>query len=113
MAAAFIRALQGNHPKYWKAASLMKHLLANSNEETRAFSSSNFDDRLLREYYALPFQMGVEEGGSKAYMAAYNKVNEIPMMVNPLLQELTIKEWGQNGIIVHGWRSLKAVNLAS
>ncbi len=107
MAAALIRGLQGNHPKYWKVASLMKHFLANSNEDTRTFSSSNFDERLLREYYALPFQMGVQEGGSRAYMAAYNKVNEVPMMVNPLLRELTIKEWGQNGIICTDGGALK------
>ncbi len=96
---AFIKGLQGNNPNYWQAASLMKHFLANSNENTRTSSSSDFDARLLHEYYAYPFQMGVEKGGSRAYMAAYNKVNQVPMMVSPLLKELTVDQWGQNGII--------------
>lgn len=99
MAAAFIRGLQGNDEKYWQTASLMKHFLANSNEDGRTYTSSDFNERLWREYYALPFKMGVVEGGSRAYMAAYNKVNGIPAMVHPMLKEITEKEWGQNGII--------------
>ncbi|WP_125718115.1 glycoside hydrolase family 3 C-terminal domain-containing protein [Flavobacterium ustbae] len=99
MTVAFVKGLQGNHPKYWQTASLMKHFLANSNEDGRTYTSSDFDERLWREYYALPFQMGVVEGGSRAYMAAYNKVNGIPAMVHPMLKNITQKEWGQNGII--------------
>lgn len=96
---AFVKGLQGNNPKYWQTASLMKHFLANSNEDGRTYTSSDFDERLFREYYAKPFQMGVEDGGSRAYMAAYNKVNGIPAMVHPMLKDITVKEWGQNGII--------------
>ncbi len=99
MTVAFVKGLQGNNSKYWQTASLMKHFLANSNEDGRTYTSSDFDERLWREYYALPFQMGVVEGGSRAYMAAYNKVNGIPAMVHPMLKNITQKEWGQNGII--------------
>lgn len=99
MTVAFVKGLQGNNSKYWQTASLMKHFLANSNEDGRTNTSSDFDERLWREYYALPFQMGVVEGGSRAYMAAYNKVNGIPAMVHPMLKNITQKEWGQNGII--------------
>ncbi|REE82106.1 beta-glucosidase [Lutibacter oceani] len=96
---AFIKGLQGNDPNYWQTASLMKHFLANSNEDGRTYTSSNFNERLWREYYSFPFKMGVTKGGSRAYMAAYNKVNGIPAMVHPMLKEITQKEWGQNGII--------------
>jgi beta-glucosidase len=99
MTVAFVKGLQGNNSKYWQTASLMKHFLANSNEDGRTYTSSDFDERLWREYYALPFQMGVVQGGSRAYMAAYNKVNGIPAMVHPMLKNITQKEWGQNGII--------------
>ena len=99
MAVAYIKGLQGNDPKYWTTAALMKHFLANSNENGRDSSSSNFDDRLFREYYSVPFRMGVFEGGSRAYMASYNKVNGIPQTVNPMLIDVTVNEWGQNGII--------------
>ncbi|MDP4264903.1 MAG: glycoside hydrolase family 3 C-terminal domain-containing protein [Bacteroidota bacterium] len=98
MVQAYVRGLQGNDPKYWMAASLMKHFLANSNENERAHSSSDFDERLFREYYSVPFRMGIEQG-SRAFMAAYNKYNGIPMMVHPVLKEIAVNEWGQNGII--------------
>jgi beta-glucosidase len=99
MATAFIKGLQGDDPKYWLTASLMKHFLANSNENGRAGSSSDFDDRLLREYYSVPFRMGVMDGGSRAYMASYNAHNGIPMTVHPMLKDMTVHEWGLDGII--------------
>jgi beta-glucosidase len=99
MAVAYIKGLQGNDPKYWMTAALMKHFLANSNENGRDSSSSDFDERLFREYYSLPFRMGVQQGGSRAYMASYNDVNGVPQAVNPMLKNITIDEWGQNGII--------------
>jgi beta-glucosidase len=95
----FIKGLQGDHPKYWKTASLMKHFLANSNENGRDSTSSNFNDRLFREYYSYPFYKGVTEGGSRAYMTAYNSYNGIPCTVHPMLKSITIDQWGQNGII--------------
>ncbi|WP_029034430.1 glycoside hydrolase family 3 C-terminal domain-containing protein [Salinimicrobium terrae] len=96
---AFVKGLQGNDSNYWQTASLMKHFLANSNEDGRTYTSSDFDERLWREYYALPFKKGILEGGSRAYMAAYNKVNGIPATVHPMLKKITVNEWGQNGII--------------
>ncbi|NDV67963.1 glycoside hydrolase family 3 C-terminal domain-containing protein [Dysgonomonas sp. 25] len=95
---AFVKGLQGDDKRYWKSASLMKHFLANSNEDGRDSTSSNFDDRLFHEYYAYPFRKGIEEGGSRAYMAAYNSWNDIPMTIHPIL-DYTRNEWGQNGII--------------
>ena len=99
MTVAYSKGLQGEHPKYWKTASLMKHFLANSNENNRFFNSSNFDERLFREYYSYGFYRGVTEGGSRAYMASYNAYNAIPAHVHPVLKDVTVKEWGQNGII--------------
>jgi beta-glucosidase len=99
LGAAFVRGLQGNNPKYWQTAALLKHFLANSNENGRMRTSSDFDERLLREYYSVPFRMGVEAGAS-SFMAAYNAMNGIPMTAQPILKEITIKEWGVNGIVV-------------
>src|SRR5215207_697819 len=96
---AFVKGLQGDHPKYWQAASLLKHFLANSNENGRGHTSSDFDERLFHEYYSVPFRMGIEEGGARAFMASYNKVNGVPMHVNSDLLDLTRREWGQDGII--------------
>jgi beta-glucosidase len=98
LVSAEVRGLQGDDPTYWRAASLMKHFLANSNENERASSSSDFDERLFHEYYAMPFRMGVVQGGARAYMASYNAVNGTPMMASPILR-WTVEHWGQDGII--------------
>ena len=96
---AFVKGLQGDNPKYWQAASLMKHFFANSNEIGRSYTSSNFDERLFREYYSVPFRMGIIDGGSRAFMAAYNAYNGVPCTVNPILNNIARKEWGNDGII--------------
>jgi len=99
MVTAYVKGLQGNDPVYWKTASLMKHFLANSNENNRAYNSSDFDERLFREYYSYPFYKGVIDGGSQCFMAAYNKYNGIPCTVHPVLRNVTMKGWGLRGII--------------
>ena len=99
LSVAFVRGLQGDDPHYWEASSLMKHFLANSNENGRGGSSSNFDERLFREYYSVPFRMGIEQGGSQAFMTSYNAWNGIPMAANPVLKQVVIKDWGFDGII--------------
>lgn len=96
---AMIKGLQGNDKKYWKTAALMKHFLANSNEDGRDSTSSDFNNRLFREYYAYPFYKGIKDGGSRAFMAAYNAWNGVVMCANPILETITRKEWGMNGII--------------
>jgi beta-glucosidase len=99
LATAFTRGLQGDDPRYWKTAALLKHFLANSNEDARERSSSNFDERLWREYYAKPFEMAVRQGGSRAMMAAYNAVNGTPAHVHPMLKDIVVGEWGLDGIL--------------
>jgi beta-glucosidase len=99
MVTAFVKGFQGPNPRYWTAASLMKHFLANSNENGRGHTSSNFDEALFREYYAYPFGRGIVKGGANALMTAYNKYNGIPCAVNPILRNVLMKEWGFNGII--------------
>ncbi len=109
MATAFVRGLQGDNPKYWETAALLKHFLANENEDTRTSSSSNFDPRLFHEYYSAPFRMAIEKGGSQAFMTAYNSVNGVPMMVSPILRNIVLKDWGFNGIICTDGGALRAL----
>ena len=94
MATAFVHGLQGDNPKYWQAAALLKHFLANENENLRNSSSSNFDERLFWEYYSVPFRMAFLDGGAKAVMASYNAWNGTTMEVNPILRSIVIDKWG-------------------
>jgi beta-glucosidase len=94
MAVAFTKGLKGDDPKYWQAAALLKHFLANENETNRNGSSSNFDERLFWEYYSVPFRMAFLDGGAKAVMASYNAWNGTPMAVNPILNSIVRQRWG-------------------
>jgi beta-glucosidase len=94
MVVSFVKGLQGDDPKYWQSAALLKHFLANSNENYRTSSSSDFDARLFWEYYSAPFRMGFLEGGAKGVMASYNAWNGVPMVINPVLKEIVEKQWG-------------------
>ena len=99
MTVAYVKGLQGDNPRYWLTASLMKHFLANSNENNRDGSSSDFDNRLFYEYYSVPFRMGIEQGHSNAFMTSYNAWNGVPMDINPVLRDVVMKDWGFDGII--------------
>ena len=108
MATAFTRGLQGDG-KYWMTASLLKHFLANSNENLRTSSSSDFDERLFHEYYSVPFRMAIEDGHANAFMTSYNSWNGTPMMVNPVLRDVVMKDWGFDGIICTDGGALAAL----
>ncbi len=112
MAAPFIQGIQGDDPKYWQAASLVKHFLANSNENNRYGTSADFDTRLLMEYYSVPFREAFVHGGARSFMASYNAWNHVPLTVNPILKELAQKEWGVDGIISTDAGSLQNMVLA-
>jgi beta-glucosidase len=94
MVAAFAKGLEGDDPKYWQAAPLLKHFLANSNEDKRTESSSDFDQRLFWEYYSVPFRMGFQDGGATGVMASYNAWNGTAMAINPILKSIVRDQWG-------------------
>jgi len=102
MAVAFTKGLQGDDPKYWQAAALLKHFLANENENNRNGSSSNFDDRLFWEYYSVPFRMAFLDGDAKGVMASYNAWNGTAMAVNPILNSIVRQQWGVDVISSDG-----------
>jgi len=99
MATAVTLGLQGDDPHYWMSVSLLKHFLANSNENGRDGSSSDFDERLFHEYYSVPFRMAIEQGHAGGIMASYNAWNGTPMTVNPVLRDVVRKQWGFDGIL--------------
>ena len=113
MATAFARGIEGNDPKYWQAAPLLKHFLANSNENGRMSSNSVFDERLFWEYYSVPFRMAFQDAGANAVMASYNAWNGTPMTVNPVLRDVLIGQWGvqvissDGGAVQNLWEDFK------
>ena len=99
LAEGYIAGLHGDDPKYLLAASTLKHWLANNNETNRNTSSSDFDQRNLREYYGAPFEHAIRVSKAQGIMEAYNKINGEPSATTPLLKSLVIGEWGFDGVL--------------
>jgi beta-glucosidase len=99
LSVALIKGLRGNNPKYFMVASLLKHFVAYSSETGRTTSSSNFDQRNMHEYYAMPFEFACVEGGAQGYMTAYNAVNGVHCIFNTNLKKISREIWGWDGAV--------------
>lgn len=102
MAVAFIRAMQGDDPKYLKTVATAKHYAVHSGPETTRHS---FDaapsPRDLWASYLPHFEAAVKEGRAESVMCAYNSVNGLPACANPpLLQDILRRRWGFQGYVV-------------
>ncbi len=101
IAAAFIRGIQGDHPKYLKGVATVKHFVANNTEYNRRYISPEIPEQFLRDYYMVPFQYAVEEAGVESIMTAYNGINGVPCTINHwLLSDVLREEWGFKGTVV-------------
>jgi beta-glucosidase len=82
----------------------LKHYAANNQEFERMVTSSNLDERTLREVYLPAFEIAVKEGQPSSVMAAYNSVNHVFATENSwLLQDILRTEWGFAGFVVSDW----------
>jgi beta-glucosidase len=82
----------------------VKHFLGNNSEIDRHHTSSDIDERTLREIYLPTFEAAVKEAHVGAVMNAYNLVNGVHMTQHAALNvELLKKEWGFDGILMSDW----------
>jgi len=86
------------------AIATAKHFVANNQEYGRMDTSSDVDERTLREIYLPAFEAAVKEARVGAIMDAYNLVNGVYMTQNNYLNsEILKKEWGFDGILMSDW----------
>ena len=98
MAAAFIRGAQSQG-----VACTVKHLVGNEAEFERGTTSSEIDERTLRELYLAPFEIAVREGGSLGVMTAYNRLNGTWCAEHDVVRDVLRGEWGFDGLVVTDW----------
>ncbi|MCR5329332.1 MAG: glycoside hydrolase family 3 C-terminal domain-containing protein [Saccharofermentans sp.] len=82
----------------------IKHFAANNLETRRNKSSSNLDERTLREIYLKAFRIAVTEADVKSVMCSYNKINGVYTALSYELQtDILRNEWGFDGIVMTDW----------
>jgi beta-glucosidase len=81
-------------------------LVANDCEHRRHFTSSNMDERTLRELHLLGYEMSVRNGGVWSMMSGNNLLNGVYCAQNRhLVQELMKDEIGFDGVMITDWRA--------
>ena len=99
LAAAYVNGLQANG-----VGGCVKHFVANESETDRMSTSSEVDERTLRELYLRPFEIAVAKAQPWTLMCAYNRLNGVYCAENPwLLDQVLAQEWGFGGIVVSDW----------
>jgi len=100
-AIAFVRGMQGDHEKYVKVISTLKHFVANNIEQNRSGISSNVSERDLREYYFPAYEQTIRKARVQSVMSAYNAQNGVPCSANRwLLTDVLRGDWGFDGYVV-------------
>ncbi len=99
---SFVHGLQGDNPKYVKAAAMAKHYAVHSGPEAlRHEFDAQVSMKDLWETYLPAFEALVTEGHVEGVMGAYNRTNGIPCCAHPyLIQEVLRKKWGFKGYFV-------------
>lgn len=102
MAVSFIKGIQGNDKKYFKAIATPKHYAIHSGPEAIRHSFNAITSRRdLYETYLPAFEAGVKEGKAWSVMSAYNAyLGESCTASYFLLKETLRNEWGFNGYVV-------------
>jgi beta-glucosidase len=95
---AYGKGIEGDNPKYLKAAPVLKHYLANNNEVDRGTSSSMLPPRVLNEYDRAAFKPAISADAATGVMASYNLVNGRPNTVNPDLNGV-VRSWTKKDLL--------------
>ena len=99
MATALIKGIQSKN-----VGTSIKHFALNNQEHRRMSSSSDCDERTIREIYFPAFEMAVKEAQPWTVMCSYNRINGVYASENPwLLTDVLRKEWGFEGYVMSDW----------
>lgn len=101
LATAFVKAMQGDNPRYYKTMCTAKHFAVHSGPEPdRHVFNVSPAKKDLYETYLPAFKMLVQDAKVYSVMCAYNRLYNEPCCSNPfLLTELLRNKWGFKGFV--------------
>lgn len=99
---AFVKGLQGNNSRYYKAVACAKHFAVHSGPEPlRHEFNAIVSNNDLYNTYLPAFKQLVTEAKVGGVMCAYNRTDSLPCCGSKfLLQDILRKDWGFNGYVV-------------
>ncbi|WP_328471511.1 glycoside hydrolase family 3 C-terminal domain-containing protein [Actinoplanes sp. NBC_00393] len=102
IAAAGTRGIQKDD----RVLATLKHYVANEQELDRQTSSSNADERTLRQIYDLPFEIAIDRGRPESVMCSYNQINGVYACENERLNEVLKGDIGFDGYVMSDFGSV-------
>ncbi len=110
MARMYVRGMQGNHPKYVKTATTVKHFIANNIDKGREWSHSYITKKDLYEYYFPGYKTCVVDEEATGIMTALNGLNGIPCSAHEWLVNGVLRnEWGFEGYVIADWAAVQGI----
>lgn len=102
MASALVRGIQSK-----SIGTSPKHFVANNQEYHRLTSSSEMDERTMREIYLASFENTVKKEKPWTIMNSYNKLNGTYLCENKeMLSDILRDEWGFDGYVMTDWGAM-------
>lgn len=102
MAGALVHGVQSKN-----VGTSPKHFMANNQEYHRMTSSSELDERTMREIYLASFEGMVKKEKPWTIMNSYNKLNGTYLCENKeMLTDVLRKEWGFDGYVMTDWGAM-------
>ena len=96
MASNYVKGAKGNGLNTY-----VKHFALNDQETERCGVTTWSNEQAIREIYLKPFQMAVEEGGTRCIMSSFNRIGTTWSGANyGLLTEVLRNEWGFQGCVL-------------
>ena len=99
---AFVKGLQGDDPKYFKAIATAKHFAIHSGSEyNRHWFNAVVSKQDMYDTYLPAFEALVKQGRVYSLMGAYNSVDGVPACANTYLLDTVLRgKWGFKGYVV-------------
>lgn len=112
MGTAFVKGLQGDHPKYRKVDATLKHFAAHSGPEGRRHGfDAEVSEKDLHETYLWAFRYCIEHAKPAAVMGAYNAINGEPCCGSrKLIGDVLRDEMGFEGYYVSDCGAVTDIN---
>ncbi|MFD3261176.1 beta-glucosidase [Paenibacillus lentus] len=102
LGAAFVNGMQSQG-----VGASVKHFACNNQEFEKIVTSSEVDERTLREIYLSAFERIVKKADPWTIMCSYNLLNGSYTSENEhLLNDILREEWGYDGVVISDWTAV-------